>query len=332
MIFNPKRKTTPHTHHAEPGTAWEKVAAILHLPGHTHSHATIGSQDAMFRSELGVRTVKQALLLLGLTMLLQVIIYLLSNSVALLADTVHNLGDALNSVPLLFAFILARRAATRQYTYGYGRAEDIAGLLIIVSIAFSAGYIFYEAFQKLWNPQLITNGGWVILAAVIGFAGNEVVANLQIRVGNQIGSKAMIADGRHARVDGLTSLAIIPAVIGSWLGWPLLDPLFGLLIAFAILFITWDAIKAMWYRLLDAVDPHLVDHAELALKSAGGMTNIKSLRMRWVGHSLHLVAELHVAADVSFKEVKQLHHKVSKALREELPFLDEIVLSFLPPA
>ncbi|MCW5874183.1 MAG: cation transporter [Anaerolineales bacterium] len=330
MIFNPKHKASHHTHHTEPRTLWGKIAAILHLPGHTHSHAAIGSQDAMFRSELGVRTVKQALLLLGLTMLLQVIVYVFSNSVALLADTVHNLGDALNSIPLLFAFMLARRAATRQYTYGYGRAEDIAGLLIIVSIAFSAGYIFYEAIHKILSPQLITYGGWVVLAALIGFAGNEAVASLQIRVGKQIGSEAMIADGRHARVDGLTSLAIIPAVVGSWLGWPILDPLFGLLIAVAILFITCDAVRAMWYRLMDAVDPHLVDHAELALESADEVTQIKSLRMRWVGHSLHLVAELELASGTPFERVTSIRQQAVKALKHEVPFLDEIVLSFVP--
>lgn len=330
MIFDPKHKASHHVHHTEPRTLWEKVAAWLHLPGHTHSHGTVGSQDAMFRSELGVRTVKQALVLLGLTMLLQVIVYLFSNSVALLADTVHNLGDALNSIPLLFAFVLARRAATRQYTYGYGRAEDIAGLLIIVSIAFSAGYIFYEAIHKLLNPQFITYGGWVVLAALIGFAGNEAVASLQIRVGRQIGSEAMIADGRHARVDGLTSLAIIPAVVGSWVGWPILDPLFGLLIAVAILFITWDAIKAMWYRLMDAVDPHLVEHAELALRTAAEVSRVTSLRMRWVGHSLHLVAELQIAPETPFELVASLRQQLSKALKQEIPFLDEIVLSFVP--
>jgi cation diffusion facilitator family transporter len=246
-----------HQHH-HGDSWWEKIAMALHLPGYGHSHDLPGKQDAIYNNELGIRTLKQALLLLGITTILQAGIYIFSGSVALLADTVHNLGDALNSIPLWIAFVLARRAATKRYTYGFGRAEDIAGLLIVLSIGFSAGYILFEAVSKLLNPQSIAYGGWVIVAAVVGFVGNEVVAVLQIRVGKKIGSEAMITDGRHARVDGLTSLAVLPAVVGSWLNLPILDPIFGLLIGIAIVFITWDAIVAMWYRLMDAVDPHLV--------------------------------------------------------------------------
>ena len=321
-------KHSENEHHHD-DTWWEKTATILHLPGygHSHSHNVTARQDVIYKNELGIRTLKQALLLLGVTTILQAAIYYFSGSVALLADTVHNLGDALNSVPLWIAFVLARRAATKRYTYGFGRAEDIAGLIIVLSIAFSAGYILIEAFSKLVNPQPIAYGGWVVLAAVLGFLGNELVAALQIRVGKQIGSEAMITDGRHARVDGLTSLAVLPAVIGSWLNIPILDPIFGLLIGAAILFITRDAIIAMWYRLMDAVDPHMVEHAENTIQGNQDVKLIEFLRMRWVGHSLHLESSIQIGKPMSSVEISKLSEELKEALVEEIPYLTEMILS-----
>lgn len=324
-----------HQHHHDPShhhgdSWWEKIAMALHLPGYGHGHALPGRQNAIFNNELGIKTLKQALVLLGLTTILQAAVYFYSGSVALLADTVHNLGDALNSIPLWIAFVLARRVATRRYTYGFGRAEDIAGLFIVLSIAFSAGYILYEAIGKLINPEPIAYAGWVIAAALLGFLGNEAVAVLQIRVGKQIGSEAMITDGRHARVDGLTSLAVLPAVFGSWLNMPILDPIFGLLIGVAVLFITRDAIIAMWYRLMDAVDPHLVEHAEMAIQSHTAVRNINYLRMRWVGHCLHLESCITIDPEYAFLEVSTLRKQIDQALFKEIPHLEEITVSIVP--
>src|SRR5690606_9251512 len=254
----------------------------LHLPGFAHSHEhtyTERSADtALHDNELGIRTVWIALLILAITTILQVMIYLASGSVALLADTVHNLGDALNSIPLLLAFYLVRRIATRRYTYGFGRAEDIAGILIVVSIGFSAAYIFWESIQKLLNPQALTNLPWLAAAAVIGFLGNELVAWMQIRVGKQIGSDAMIADGQHARVDGLTSLAVLIAVFGTVISLPILDPIIGIVIGIAIVGITWNAIKTVWYRLMDAVDPAIITRLEHFASAVEGVEQIANLR------------------------------------------------------
>lgn len=319
-----------HHHHHHGDTWWEKIAIALHLPGYGHSHDLPGKQDAIFNNELGIKTVKQALVLLAVTTLLQAAIYFLSGSVALLADTVHNLGDALNSIPLWIAFVLARRVATKRYTYGFGRAEDIAGLFIVLSIAFSAGYILFEAVSKLINPQPISFGGWVIAAAIIGFVGNEVVAVLQIRVGKQIGSEAMITDGRHARVDGLTSLAVLPAVFGSWLNVPILDPIFALIIGSAIVFITRDAIIAMWYRLMDAVDPHLIELAESAIRSHPTVEKINYVRMRWVGHCLHLESCITVDPTYEFTNIRDIRNQIDDALLKEIPHLSEITVSITP--
>lgn len=321
-----------HDHHGPDGHHHDDnlrdiVAGALHLPGHGHTHDRPPTQDAIYTNELGIRTVKWALAALGATTLLQVIIYLASGSVALLADTVHNLGDALNSVPLWLAFVLARRAANKRYTYGYGRAEDIAGLLIVVSIAFSAGYILWESVQKFIHPQPLTHLGWVAAASLVGFLGNELVALLQINVGRRIGSEAMVTDGRHARADGLTSLSVLLAVGGSWLGFPVLDPIVGILIGIAIVFITRDAIVAMWYRLMDAVDPRLVETAESVLTQHAAVRDVEDLRMRWVGHQLQAEASICVDQTLTVDEVGVVTGALAEELRRALPHLARVTLA-----
>jgi cation diffusion facilitator family transporter len=287
--------------------------SVFHLHGHSDQQQQLATDPAMATEE-GIRVIWLALAALGLTTALQVGIVWLSGSVALLADTVHNFGDALNSIPLLIAFYLARRAATRRYTYGFGKAEDVAGIFIVLSIAFSAGYIFWESFQKLLNPAPLTNLPWVTAAAIVGFLGNEAVAWLQIRTGRKIGSDAMVADGLHARTDGLTSLAVLAAVAGSWLGFPIVDPIVGLLIGVTILFITRDALKTMWYRLMDAVDPKLVDRVERAASTVAGAQGVHDVRVRWLGHQLH--AELHIIVDEELPTRES--HAIAEAVRHEL--------------
>lgn len=310
------------------------LAALFHVGGHSHGDEALIADPAFAASQEGIRVVWIALGLLALTTVLQVAIYLLSGSVALLADTVHNLGDALNSIPLLIAFYLARRLPTRRYNYGYHRAEDVAGVLIVLSIAFSAAYIFYESINKFFNPGEVTNLGAVAVAAVIGFLGNEAVAILQIRTGKRIGSAALVADGQHARTDGLTSLAVLLAAGGVWLGFPLLDPIIGVLIGIAILFITWDATKTIWYRLMDAVEPDTYDRAlAIAQDQVGhhdGLEQIRRLRLRWMGHRLH--ADLHIAvqADITLAEGHDLAEQVRLGLFRNMPLLSEAVVHVDP--
>ena len=322
-----------HDHHHGGGIVGT-IAAALHLPGfghdHDHGYTSMAQDNAVRDNELGIRTVKLALLVLGITTVLQIVIYVASGSVALLADTVHNLGDALNSVPLWIAFVLARRAANQRYTYGYGRAEDIAGLLIVVSIGFSAAYILWESFQKLINPQPLDNLGWVAAAALIGFVGNEIVAMMQLRVGRQIGSVAMVADGQHARIDGLTSLAVLIAVVGAWLGFPIVDPIIGIVIGIAIVGITWSAIKAVWYRLMDAVDPQFIVRAEGLITEHPEIQAVHRLQMRWVGHRLHGEFVVGVGTEVSVEESHSLVEHIQHHLVHEFPNLGDVTVQVVP--
>ena len=319
-------------HHHHSGNILVKIAQALHLPGftHDHSHADLAADRAFLDNRLAVRTVWIALIALGLTTALQVVIYVASGSVALLADTVHNLGDALNSIPLLFAFYVARRAANKRYTYGYGRLEDIAGVFIVISIGFSAAYIIYESVQRLLNPLPLENLEWIALASLVGFVGNELVALMQIRVGKRIGSDAMIADGQHALIDGLTSLAVLIAVVGTLIGLPILDPIVGVVIGFAIVGITWNAIKAIWYRMMDAVDPHLVEHVEAHARGVDGVDEVLTLRLRWVGHRMYGVMKIALPADASQAECGEIVHAVQHEASHVIPQLEELIVEVAP--
>lgn len=317
----------PHHHHRGI-LGW--LATVFHWHRHDHHANELASDKAFVTNQEGIRTVWLALAALGITSVLQIIIVVLSGSVALFADTAHNIVDGLNSVPLLIAFYLARRTATRRYTYGYARAEDVAGIFIVLSIAVSAGVIFWESIQKLLHPEPLDNLGWVAAAAIIGFLGNEAVALLQIRTGRKIGSAALVADGLHARTDGLTSLAVLIAAGGSWLGFPIVDPLIGLLIGVTILFITRDAAVAIWYRLMDAIEPEVLDQAEAIVRQQLGGSHLDKLRMRWMGHQLH--AEVHITVDpgLTTQDAYQIGEQVEIALRKQVNHLGDVVIHHVP--
>ena len=207
-----------------------------------------------------------------MTAVIQAVVVVLSGSVALLGDTLHNVADALTAVPLLIAFRLARRPPTKRYTYGYGRAEDLGGLFVIAMITLSSVLAGYEAINRLLHPR---HGericGSVAAAAVVGFLGNEIVARYRIAVGRRIGSAALVADGLHARTDGFTSLAVLFGAGGVALGWRQADPVVGLLITVAILGVLRSAVRQVGARLMDAVDPDLVDQATAAVTSVEGI-------------------------------------------------------------
>src|SRR5215470_8895776 len=218
------REHGDHVHHSGMRGFFEEILK-------PHSHDAADKVDATLESsERGIRAVKVSLAVLGVVALLQLAVVLISGSVALLADTIHNFSDALTAIPLWVAFALGTKAATRRYTYGFGRAEDIAGLFVIAMITLSAIIAAVESIRRLINPVPIEHVGWVAAAGLVGFIGNELVAVYRIRIGRRIGSAALIADGLHARTDGFTSLAVLFGAAGVALGYPLADPIVGLII------------------------------------------------------------------------------------------------------
>ena len=217
------------------------------------------------------------------TAAIQVVVVVLSGSVGLLADTIHNFADAATAIPLGIAFWLARRGRSPRFTYGLGRVEDFAGILIILTILASALVAAYESITRLIHPQPVGLLWAVMVASVVGFAGNEAVAVFRIRVGKQIGSAALIADGYHARVDGWTSLAVFVGAVGVWAGYPLADPLVGLGISAAILVIVWQSAGSILLRMLDGVESETLDEIAHAAGHVARVEEVTDVHARWIG-------------------------------------------------
>jgi cation diffusion facilitator family transporter len=317
----------PHPH-ASGAAGWRHRVRHVLAP---HSHDSADRVDAaMESSRAGIRALWISLAVLGATSIMQAVVVVLSGSVALLGDTLHNVADALTAVPLGIAFVLGRRAATRRYTYGYGRAEDLAGVVIVVIIAASSALAGYEAVQRLLHPADVSYLPYVAAAALIGFAGNEIVARYRITVGRRIGSAALVADGLHARTDGFTSLAVLFGAGGVAVGWQWADPVVGLLITIAILFVLKDAAREVYRRLMDAVDPALLNQVEATLRATPEVRGVGEVRLRWIGHRLHAECELTVAEDVSVVAAHAIAHDAEHRLIHAVPRLTAAVVHAEP--
>ena len=314
-----------HPHPDNPIMAWLQGLFMPHSHGHQQA-----ALDPNLATDRGMWALKVSLAGLLLTSAFQVSVVAVSGSVALLADTIHNFSDALTAIPLGLAFRLSRRARTRRYTYGYGRAEDLAGVVIVLMIAFSAGAGIYQSILKIINPQPIHNLGWVAAAAVIGFLGNEIVGVFRMRVGKEIGSAALVADGVHARTDGFTSLAVLAGAIGVWFGFPLLDPLIGLGIGIVILGIVWKSAQDMWHRMMDAVDPELYEEFKHTASPVPGVMDVHNAAIRWLGHRLY--GELHITVDCHQTTLQShfIGEEVRHRLFHAIPALEEVVVHIDP--
>ena len=297
-----------------------------------HSHEAADKIDAtMEASSAGMQALWISLAILLATAAVQAVVVGLSGSVALLGDTLHNAADALTAVPLAVAF-LARRPATRRYTYGFGRAEDLAGIVIVLLMAVSSAAAAWEAVSRLETPRGVSNLPAVAVAAVVGFAGNELVAGYRIRVGRRIGSAALVADGLHARTDGFTSLAVLLGVAGLAAGWKWADPVVGLVITLAILVVLRQAAREIYRRLMDAVDPAIVDRTEQTLREVPGVLDVGHVRIRWIGHQLRAECEIVIRTDASAVEAHQVAVAAEHQLLHALPRLSAALVHADPQA
>ncbi len=313
----------PHGHdpHEHEGRRGLKGAALAIFAPHSHDAAD-SIDTALESSERGIRAVKISFAVLLLTSAFQLGVIVASGSVALLADTIHNFSDALTAVPLFIAFRLARRSPTRRYTYGFGRAEDIAGLFVISMITLSAVIAAYEAIRRLITPQGINHIGWVAAAGIIGFVGNELVALYRIREGRAIGSAALAADGYHARTDGFTSLAVVLGAIGVWAGFDAADPIAGLVISVAILAVLRTAVTEVLRRLMNGVDPALVDRIEREAARTRGVLGVRQTQVRWEGHRLWADLAINVDPILAVADAHAIAHDVEHALLHHIAHLD----------
>lgn len=304
--------------HVHGGGVVDSIRALIR----PHSHDSASKVDTALSTDArGVRALKVSLVVLLLTGVAQLVVVIATNSVALLSDTMHNFADAFTSLPIWFAFILARRAPTPRFAYGYGRAEDLAGLGVLAFIAASAVFAAVQAIDRLFHPAEVRYLWAVVIAGFVGFIGNELVARYRIRVGREIGSGALVADGLHARTDGFTSLAVVVGAIGIALGFPLADPVVGLIIAGLILVVLRDAARDVLVRILDGVDPAISAHSTQVLAGVPGVEGVGSVRIRWIGHRLHAEAEVVVDEARTIGEAHDIAERARHALLHEVPHL-----------
>ena len=287
---------------------------------HGHIHGVIDATIAT--TGRGIWAIKWSFVILAITAALQVLVVLASGSVALLADTIHNVADATTAIPLWIAFILARRKPTPTFTYGYGRVEDLAGISIVLIILLSALVAGYQAIHRILHPEPIAFLLWVAVAGVVGFIGNEIVAVFRIRIGREINNVALIADGYHARTDGLTSLAVVVGAIGVWLGFPLADPIVGLIITIAIFGIVWQSARSVLTRMLDGVEPGTVGEIAHAAEHVAGIVKVLDVKARWLGHQLHADVAILVDDKLSVAEAERIGESLKQELFAHLPALN----------
>lgn len=304
-------------------------AGLIHAHGagdHGHTHGVI---DASIPTTVrGIWAIKWSFFILAATALLQTLVVLSSGSVALLADTIHNVADATTAIPLWIAFMLARRKPTARFNYGYGRVEDLAGVIIVLIILLSACVAAYESIDRLLHPQPVSQLLFVTLAGIVGFLGNEAVAVLRIGVGREINSAALIADGYHARTDGLTSLAVVIGALGVWLGFPLADPIVGLGITLAIFGIVWQSARSVFTRMLDGVDPSIADEIRVRASEVSGIEEVGDIKARWLGHRLHAEIALSIDQSLPLAEVNRIASRLEGELLAHMPALAAINFRF----
>ena len=319
-----------HPHHHE-GRIDLKAWITQLLRPHSHDHAD-SLDDALMVSKQGTRALAVSLTGLLITAVLQLIVFLISDSVGVLSDTIHNFADAFTALPIGLAFVVARRAPTKRYTYGFGRAEDLAGLAVVLVIAGSAVVAAWEAIDRLVHPHHVTNLALVAVAGLIGFVGNELAARYRIRVGERIGSAALVADGLHARTDGFTSLAVMLGAGGVALGWRLADPIVGLVITLAILGVLRSAASDIYRRLMDAVDPALVEQVEFEATKVHAVERVDGVRVRWVGHELRAELNVTVGRDLRVVEAHDIAEAVRHALLHQIRRLSDATIHTDPRA
>ena len=301
-----------HHHHEHHAHSHGHHHGHEHGHGHGHTHGVV--DPSITTTDRGLWAIKWSFIGLALTAVLQLVVVYFSGSVALLADTVHNFGDAATAIPLGIAFLFARKKPSKRFTFGYGRVEDLAGVAIVLTILVSALVAGYESVQRFLHPQDISHLWAVVAASIIGFLGNEGVAIFRIRVGREIGSAALIADGHHARIDGWTSLSVLAGAIGVWLGYPLADPIIGGLITIAIFGIVIQSGKSIFTRMLDGVEPSVIDEIRHAAEHVPEVKEITDVRARWLGHRLH--AEVNIAVDSNLTVAQA--HAVAAEVRHQL--------------
>ena len=292
--------------------------------GHGHEHGRVDAD--LYGNRAGLRAVQISTAGMFLVAIIQFVIAGIGGSAGLFADALHNLGDVLTTVALWIAFVIASRAANQRYTYGYHRGEDLAGIFIVLVIIASAVAGAVESIVKLTSGTVPTQIYLSMAAALVGVAGNELLAQYKISVGKRINSVPLVADGQHSRIDGLTSLAAFIGLIGVAFGLHIADPIAGLVITVVILTVVYSTSRSVIQRLLDAVDPHLVPSIYDIASKVPGVEAVNDVRARWVGHTLHVAMNIEVDGTLTLVQAHTIAEEVRHGLFHQVKGVSEAII------
>ncbi len=263
---------------------------------------------------------------LALTGLLELAIAVVSGSVALLGDALHNLSDVSTSALVFVGFRASRKVPTERYPYGYERAEDLAGLGVALVIWGSAVVAGFESVTKLLRHGGTGHVGWGIAAAAVGIAGNQLVARYKLAVGRRIRSATMVADAKHSRLDALSSAGAMLGLIGVALGWGWADAVAGMVVTGFICHVGWEVTADIAHRLLDGVDPEIITTAEAVAATIPGVTHAHA-RARWTGRTLRVEVEGFLHPDTPLAAADQIGRSVAAALVPEIPEMHDFTFT-----
>jgi cation diffusion facilitator family transporter len=292
--------------------------------GHGHEHGKVDAD--LYGNRAGLRAVQISTAGMLLVSLIQFTIAWIGGSAGLFADALHNFGDVFTTIALWIAFVISNRAANQRYTYGYYRAEDLAGIFIVLVIIASAVASGVESIQKLTSGNVPTQIYLSMAAALVGVAGNEILAQYKISVGKRINSVSLVADGQHSRIDGLTSLAAFIGLLGVLLGFQKADPIAGIIITIVIMTVVFSTARSVLQRLLDAVDPHVVPTIISIASTVPGVEQVSDVRARWVGHTLHVVMNIEVDAELTLSKAHAIAEEVRHRLFHDVKGLSEALI------
>ena len=277
-----------------------------------HTHAVPDDRDA-------TRAVLVSAVLLGAASAVEFATSIAGHSASVLADALHNAGDVLTTLVLLIAFALARRPATRRFTSGFGRVEDVATLVIVIVIVFTAAAAALESLGRLLSTEGYSHSVPAMVAALIGVVANVVASEYKIRVGRRIKSMALEADGLHSRLDALVSAGAFLGVLLAWMGFAIADPLAGLAITIAIVYILAGTVGRLVLRMMDAVDPDVIEQITAAAQSVKGVLGVHDVRARWVGRELNAVLHVDCPPDATLREAHDLALAVEHEVEHKVP-------------
>ncbi len=295
---------------------------------HGHSHGIAG--DAEMRTAEGITTAKWSSFGLLVTGLIEMGVFFVSGSAGLLADAFHNLGDISTTLAVWVAFVVSRRQANERYPHGYHRVEDLAGLFVLAVMAVSAFGAGYTSIDRMITGERPTHLTLSAIAAFVGFAGNELVAQYKARTGRRIGSVSLVADAAHSRTDGLVSLAALAGIIGVAAGFDRADGLAGLLITLVIIAVLVSTARGVLGRALDEVDPALTRRVQEVATAVPGVAGVHDVRLRWAGRALFVTLSVSLPPDLPLAEAHESAEAVRHALLHEIENLREIDIHMDP--